>query len=61
MEKRKSKAHELISEIMESSKGAKIGVYIVLGLAGLYVAGHVFKIFAHTVRGFKDFSSALKE
>ena len=60
MERQKNRAHEMVSDLMESSKPIKIGVYAVLAVVGLYVLGHVFKIFAYTVRGYKDFSSALK-
>jgi uncharacterized membrane protein YuzA (DUF378 family) len=61
VQKQKSKTYEVVSDLMESSKPVKIGVYIIIGVFGLYVIGHVFKIFAHTVRGYKDFSPALKE
>ena len=52
---------EMISNSLKSSKHLKIVTYIVIGIAGLYITGHVLKIAAHTIRGFKDFSSALKE
>jgi hypothetical protein len=48
-----------IMENPEVSKYIKIGLIVASAAAGIYLLGHIFKISAHTVRGFKELKSAL--
>ena len=59
---RKSK-EDIIDQLWESpniSKYLKYAGVVVGTLAGIYILGHVFKIGAHTIRGFNDLKNSLK-
>lgn len=60
MKKSNEEIKEQALEFINSSKYIKAGTIVVLSLVGLYLLGHVFKISAHAVRGYKDLKSALK-
>lgn len=61
MGREKDDMYERVSDFIKSSKPVKTSVCVILGIVGIYVAGHVFRILAHAIRGFKDLSSSLKE
>lgn len=61
MKKDKRLIEDGILDLMDSSMVIKVGVYIVIGLAGMYVLGHAFKIGAHCVRGYKELTLAIKQ
>jgi len=48
-----------IDNLIEDPK-VKIGLYVVAALAGIYLLGHVFKIFAHTAEGYNKMTNAFK-
>lgn len=59
-----SKKEWLIDQIdfdyILQNKMVKIILYSGIGLAMIYSLGHIFKISAQAVRGYKDFRSAIK-
>jgi len=48
-----------ITENETAVKILKIAGIVLLSLGGIYFLGHVFKITAHTVRGFNDLKTSL--
>jgi hypothetical protein len=54
---------EIWADILESpkfEKYIKMGFLTISIAAGIYLLGHAFKISAHTIRGFNELKSALK-
>lgn len=60
MKQNNDEAHKKVLEYMKSSKTIKIVSIFALSVLSFYLLGHVFKITAHTVRGFKDLKSAIQ-
>ncbi|MDE3234547.1 MAG: hypothetical protein KGO81_01240 [Bacteroidota bacterium] len=47
-------------EDLLDSKYFKVATVLLAGVAGIYLLGHLFKITAHTVRGYNELKSAFK-
>jgi hypothetical protein len=60
MTEQKKKLIDQIVDFPNSSKYLKIGGIVIGSVIGIYLMGHLFKISAHCVRGYKEFKSALK-
>ena len=56
---RKKYSQQTLQDQFENRK-IRIGFYVIVGLGGLYALGHVFKISAHTVKGYNELKSAIK-
>ncbi len=59
-QKSEAEIKEKLIELIQSSKYVKIGGIIILSILAFYLLGHIFKITAHTVRGYKDLKSAVQ-
>lgn len=55
---------ELLQDFWESpnvKKYTKVSVVIIGAITAIYVTGYVFKIFAHTIRGYNELKSACQK